>query len=65
MIFYLFLVELCCFRVFSAFSPFSYCFSVVLQLDKGDYPENAHAGFCPNKKRSFEAFMCLEFVLER
>ena len=39
------------------------CLSVVLLLDKGDYPENSHAVFC-NKYRSFEPFMCLDLVKE-
>ena len=32
--------------------------SVVLQLiiDEGDYPENSHVVFCPNKQRSFLTF---------
>ena len=36
---------------------------VVSQLDKGDYPENSHVVFCPNKQRSFEPFLCWD-VLE-
>ena len=28
---------------------------MVLQLDKGDYPENSHVVFCPDKERYFEA----------
>ena len=31
------------------FSPFNCCLSVVLQLDKGDYPEDSHVVFSPNK----------------
>ena len=31
-----------------------------MQLGKGDYPENSHVVFCPNKQRSFEALMCLD-----
>ena len=46
-------------------SPFNCCLSVVLHLDKGDYPEISHVVFCPNKQRSFEPFMCLDLVLER
>ena len=34
------------------------CRLSVVYLDKGDYPENLHAVFCPNKQRSFEPFMC-------
>ena len=37
--------------------------SVVLQLNKGDCPENSRLVFCPNKQRSFEPFMCLELDL--
>ena len=33
----------------SHFSSFNSCLSVVLLLDKGDYPENSHVVFCPNK----------------
>ena len=44
------------------FSPFNCCLSVVLQLEKGDYPENSHVVFCPNKRRSFEPFVCLDLV---
>ena len=29
------------------------------------YPENLRVVFCPNKERSVERFMCLDFVLER
>ena len=42
--------------------PFICCLSVVLYLDKGDYPENSHVVFCPDKLRSFEPFMCLDFI---
>ena len=41
----------------SRFSPFNCCLSVVLQLDKVDYPENSHFAFCPKEQRSFEPFM--------
>ena len=43
-------------------SNFSWFFtiSVDFQLDKGEYPENAHVVFCHNKQRSFEPFMCLD-----
>ena len=36
--------------------------SVVLQLEKGDYPENSCAVFRPNKSHSFEPFMCLDLI---
>ena len=42
----------------SHFSQFNCCLNVVLQLDKGDYPENSHVVFCPNKQRSFEPLTC-------
>ena len=35
--------------IFHRFSPFNCCLSAVLWLDKGDYPENSHVVFCPNK----------------
>ena len=28
--------------------------TIILLLEKGDYPENSHAVFCPNKYHSFE-----------
>ena len=34
--------------IFHRFSPFNSCLSVVLWLDKRDYPENSHVVFCPN-----------------
>ena len=34
------------------FIPFIGCLGVILLLDKGDYPENWHVVFCPNKQRS-------------
>ena len=37
--------------------------SVVLQLNKGDYPENLRLVFCPNKQPSLEPFTCLELDL--
>ena len=40
------------------------CLSVVLQLDKEDYPENSHIVFCPNKYRYFEPFMCLDLAAQ-
>ena len=46
--------------IFHRFSPFNCCLTVALQLGKGDYPENSHVVFCPNKQRSFEALMCLD-----
>ena len=49
----------------SHFSPFNCCLSVVLYLDEGDCSENVHLVFCPNKQRSFEPFVCLDFVSER
>ena len=39
------------------FSLFNCCLSVVLQLEKGDYPENSHVVFCPNKQRYSEPFI--------
>ena len=35
------------FFLFSRFSPFNYCLSVVLQLDKGDYPKICRLCFVP------------------
>ena len=29
----------------------------LIGLDKGDYLDNSHVVFCPNKQRSFEPFM--------
>ena len=47
--------------IFHCLSPFNCCcLSVVLQLDKGDHPENSRVVFCPNKQRSLEPFMCLD-----
>ena len=43
------------------FSPFTCCFSVG---ERGNYPENSHVVFLPNKQRSFEPFICLDLVLE-
>ena len=40
-------------------SPFNCCLSVVLWLDKGDYPENSHVVFRPNGWLYFEPFMGL------
>ena len=48
--------------IFHRFSLFNCCLSVVLQFDKGNYPENLHVVFCPNKQRSFESFMCLDLI---
>ena len=48
---------------FIGFQPFNCCLSVVLQLDKGDYPENSHDVFCPNKQH-FESFVCLDLLSE-
>ena len=49
----------------SHFSLFN-CLSVVLQLDKRDYPENfADCVFVLINKRSFDPLMCLHVVLER
>ena len=49
---------------FHGFSTFNCCLtlSVVSELDKGDYPENSHVVFCPNKQRSFEPFICLDLI---
>ena len=47
----------------SHFSLFNCCLSVVLWLDKGDYLENSHLVFCPNKQCSFKPFMCLDLLL--
>ena len=48
--------------IFHRFSPFNCCVSVVLWLDKGDYPDNLQVVFCPDKSRSFESFMCLDLT---
>ena len=45
---------------FFSFLPFNCCLSVVLLLDKEDYPKNLHVVFCPNKQRYFVPFMCLD-----
>ena len=50
--------------IFHLFSPLTCCLDVVLQLDKGDYPENSHAVFSPNKQRSSEPFLCLDLASE-
>ena len=42
--------------IFHRFSSLNCCLCVVLQLDKGDYPENSRVVFCPDKQRSFEPF---------
>ena len=47
------------------FSPLNCCLSVVLYLDKGDYPNNSCVVVCSNNQRSFEHFKCLDLVLER
>ena len=44
----------------SRFSPFNCCLSVVLQLDKGDYPDHLQTVCVIINKRSFEPFMCLK-----
>ena len=46
--------------IFRRFSLFNSCVSVVLQSDKGDYPENSHVVFCFNKQLSSEPFMRLD-----
>ena len=35
--------------IFHRFSPFNCCLSVIMLLDKGDYPENLQVLCCPNK----------------
>ena len=35
--------------IFHRLSPFNSCLGVVLQLGKGDYPENLPVVFCPNR----------------
>ena len=35
--------------IFDRFTQFKCCLSVVLKLDKGDYPENWHVVSSPNK----------------
>ena len=47
---------------FSSFFAVNCCLSVVLELNKGDYPENVHVVFCPNKWCSFKPFMYFGFV---
>ena len=32
---------------------------------KGEYPENWHFVFCPNKQHSFERFLCLDLTVSR
>ena len=51
--------------IFHRFSPFNCCLSVVLYLDKRDYPENSHAVFCPYKQHSFEPFICLKLLISQ
>ena len=46
--------------IFYRLSPFNCFLGVVLQLDKGDYPEKSRVLFCPNKQRCFEPFMYLD-----
>ena len=53
-----------CISFFHCFSSFNCCLNVVLWLDEGDYPENVHAVFCPNKQLYSEPFMCFDLVLE-
>ena len=53
-----------CLKSTSHFSPFNCCLSVVLLLGTGDYPENSHAVFCPNKQRSFEPLCVWIWVTE-
>ena len=31
---------------------------------KGDYSENSHVVFCPNKQRCFEPFNCSDLIFE-
>ena len=31
-------------------------------IDEGNDPEHLHVEFCPNKQRSFEPFMSLDFI---
>ena len=50
--------------VFNRFNPFIFCLSVVLWLDKGDFPENVHIrinrrSLEPIKQRT-ETCACLE-----
>ena len=45
------------------FLLYNCCVSVVLWLDKEDYPENSNVVFCPNEQRSFEPFMLLGLVV--
>ena len=51
-----------CHSSMSQFSPFKCCLSVVLYLDKGDYPENLHVVSCPSKQCSFEHFKGSEYL---
>ena len=46
-----------CMSSFHRFLPFFHCLVSFHKLDKGDYPENSHVVFCPNKQRYFEPFM--------
>ena len=69
-----FLVKLCCFRVqcleeclaslsipfFVVFHRLTVVYASFCSLKKGDYPENSHVVFCPNKQRSFESVMCFD-----
>ena len=41
--------ELAFYLIFHRFSPFNCWLSVVLLLDKGDYPKIRRLCFCPNK----------------
>ena len=43
--------ELALHPIFHRFSTLNCCLSLVLYLEKGDYPENSHVAFCPNKQR--------------
>ena len=38
------------------------CLSIILLLNKGNYPENLHVVFYSNKQHSFEPFMRLDLV---
>ena len=49
--------------IFHRFLPFNCCLSVVLQHNKGDYPENSIVVFCPNKKRSLNSLCVLIMVI--
>ena len=48
----------------SHFSSFNCSSSIVLWLDKGDYPQNLHVAFCPNKWWSSEFFTCLDLIFK-